>query len=130
MNNVSFVGRVVDDPKIWKTEGKTPFSVFRLAVSLDRKVPEGEPDSIFLNVKVFGKAVDYIETRMQKGSVVSVTGSLGVDRYEKDGVKREYPEVNADRVSVLAGSKPREDAAESPESAVGSAPSSPPTGLF
>ena len=40
----------------------------------------------WVNVKVFGKSVDYLAPKCVKGASVLVEGIINVDEYEKDGV--------------------------------------------
>lgn len=68
----------------------------------DKNTSEWKSKTTWHNVKLFGKAVDYIATKAVKGAPVLVEGIINTDSYEKDGVKKSFTFIKADKVNVLA----------------------------
>ena len=101
LNNWVGEGRMVVDPKIGTTKGDKRFANFRIAVNRDYKVDEEYPTDFF-SVSIFGPSADFLEDHVEKGDLVSVTGSIEVKTYEdKDGNERTDVHVAATRVYLL-----------------------------
>lgn len=67
-----------------------------------QKDGEWQSKTTWHNVKLFGKAIDYLVPKCVKGASVLVEGILNVDEYEKDGVKKYNTFVKASTVKVLS----------------------------
>jgi len=81
-------------------------------VSKRIKPTNGDPDSDWFSVKVWGKTADYVTGYLAKGSMVSVSGRMESRKFQdSEGNKRELWEVAADQVNGLdkktdGGTKP------------------------
>jgi len=113
MNSITLVGRLTRDVEMRTTTTGKNYCQFSIAVNKRIKPTDpSERDADFFNCKVWGKTADYVAGYLAKGSLVSVTGSIGSRRYkDKEGVDREVWEVNCDQVNGLerkpSGDSPR-----------------------
>lgn len=87
MNKVILMGRLARDPEIRYTDANLAIGRYSLAVP--RRVQQGqEPAADFVNVVSFGKAAEFAEKYLHKGTKVLVTGRLQTGSYtNKDGQK-------------------------------------------
>lgn len=86
MNKVILMGRLTKDPEIRDAAGTT---IGRYSLAVDRRhTQEGQPTADFINVVSFGKAAEFAEKYLKKGTKILVTGRLQTGSYtNKDGVK-------------------------------------------
>ncbi len=71
MNKMLLVGRLVKDPE--RGKGEHPKARFRIAVDRAYK-REGEPQSDFFDVIVFGKTAECVLNYLSKGRLVAIDG--------------------------------------------------------
>ena len=91
--NVFFgIGRLTADPIIGVASGSGTF-VARYTLAIPRCLSGEQQITDFVRCKVFGKGADFAAKYLHKGQRVAVRGSLGVSRYEKDGVPQTMVEV-------------------------------------
>lgn len=93
INKATIVGRVGGDPKVF--EGKSKMVTF--SVATDSGYGEAK-QTIWENVKVYGKAAEACETYVKKGMLVFVSGRREANQ-GKDG--KQYINVVADEVKFL-----------------------------
>lgn len=87
MNKVILMGRLTRDPEIRYSNN---IAIVRYAIAVDRRhQQEGSQQTTdFINVVTFGKAAEFAEKYLKKGTKVLVTGRLQTGSYtNKDGVK-------------------------------------------
>lgn len=90
MNNVSLVGRLARDPEVRYSQGGNSTCVARytLAVSRPFKNSNGEQEADFISCVAFGKAGEFAEKYLTKGTMIGVTGRIQTGSYtDKDGKK-------------------------------------------
>lgn len=90
MNNVSLVGRLARDPEVRYSQGGNATCVARytLAVSRPFKNSNGEQEADFISCVAFGKAGEFAEKYLTKGTMIGVTGRIQTGSYtDKDGKK-------------------------------------------
>ena len=92
LNVVILCGNLVDDPEV-KMVGDKKKAVFRLAVN-DRN------EASFFTCEAWGVTAETIEMYAKKGFEIVVQGSVRIDEFERSGVKRYYPKVHVNRVSL------------------------------
>jgi single-strand DNA-binding protein len=109
MNKVIIIGNLGRDPET--RQSQSGMAVARLSVATTYKPREGEPQTEWHRVVVFGRQAESCERYLAKGSSVAVEGRLKTSAYEKDGVKRYSTDIVADRVQFLGGRQRREDGA-------------------
>lgn len=85
MNKVILMGRLTRDPEVRTGE----MTVARYSLAVDRRFKrEGEPTADFINCVAFGKAGEFAEKYLKKGTKIAVTGRIQTGSYtNKDGVK-------------------------------------------
>lgn len=113
MNQITLIGRLTREPEIRYNSDGFAIGHFTLAVDRGRKDRNGEKETDFIPVVVFGKQAEFAEKYLGKGRLVGVSGRLQVSSYEKDGQKRTKAEVLGNNVEALdkPQEKPREQTA-------------------
>ena len=103
MNQVILVGRLAQDVELRYIAGTgTPVATFTVAVERDFVGKNGKREVDFIDVQTWGKSAENCSSYIGKGSLVSVQGSLRVEKYEdREGNRRTSYRVNADRVQFL-----------------------------
>ena len=87
MNKVILMGRLTRDPEIRYSNN---IAIGRYAIAVDRRhQQEGSQQTAdFINVVTFGKAAEFAEKYLKKGTKVLVTGRIQTGSYtNKDGQK-------------------------------------------
>lgn len=111
MNQVILVGRLAQDVELRYIAGTgTPVATFTVAVEREFTGKNGKREVDFIDVQTWGKSAENCSNYINKGSMVSVKGSLRVEKYEdREGNKRTSYRVNADRVNFLSNNKKSSD---------------------
>lgn len=117
MNQVILVGRLAQDVELRYIAGTgTPVATFTVAVEREFTDKNGKREVDFINIQTWGKQAETCSNYIGKGSMVSIQGSLRVEKYEaKDGTRRTSYRVNADRVNFLSSSKKSDERVEAPQ---------------
>ncbi|SHF87776.1 single-strand binding protein [Caldanaerobius fijiensis DSM 17918] len=105
MNKVFLIGRLTNDPTERKTQNGKTVDSFTLAVDRPFANANGERETDFIPIVVWGKSAELVSKYCKKGKQVAVCGRLQTRSYEKDGTKRYVTEVVADEVQFLANAK-------------------------
>ncbi len=116
MNNVSLIGRVTKDIEVRKTQ--TGLSVTSFSVACERYLGKGkEKGTDFINCVAWRSSADYLGLYANKGDLVSITGSIQVRNYDKDGKTVNVTEVLVDQVKVVnkVGGKQVQNQTEQPK---------------
>lgn len=103
MNTVSLVGRLTKDPELRYIPGSgTAVTDITIAVDRDYYKKDGTKDTDFIPIQIMGKPAEYVASYMAKGTLISVIGSIQIDRYEdKEGNKKTFTKVKAKQVHFL-----------------------------
>ncbi|HFL3096417.1 TPA: single-stranded DNA-binding protein [Clostridioides difficile] len=102
MNNTTLIGRLTRDPELKYIPGSgTAVSTFTIAVDRDYVKKDGTKETDFIPVEVMGKLAEICANNLNKGRLVGVEGSIRVEHYEKDGEKRTYTKVHANKIKFL-----------------------------
>jgi single-strand DNA-binding protein len=111
VNSVIIVGRLGQDPEIKYFESGSVKARFSLAV--DRNFSKENKITDWFTIEVWGRDAEFVGEWVKKGTMVSVTGQLEVNRYtDQAGNPKEWPLVRGSRVQFV-GSK-RDNAAMEP----------------
>lgn len=87
MNKVILIGRLTREPSIRYAAGNDGTAVARYTLAVDRKYNRDQQSADFLNCVAFGKAAEFAEKYLHKGTKIAVTGRLQTGKYtNKDGV--------------------------------------------
>lgn len=99
LNSVIIMGRLTRDPEMRHTQNGTAVASLTLACDRDFKPKNGEKETDFIDVVVWGKTAEFAANYFNKGRMVIVEGRLQVRGWQdKDGNKRKSTEVVADRM--------------------------------
>lgn len=102
MNDVTLIGRLVQDPDVKETtNGK---AVLRFKMAVDRKFKQdGQPDADFPSCITFGKNAVNMGKYLKKGSMLAVKGRLQTGSYtNKDGATIYTTDVMVEEVKFLS----------------------------
>ena len=89
MNKVILMGRLTRDPEVRYTQGDNAMAIARYSLAVDRRFKrDSEPDADFINCVAFGKAGEFAEKYLKKGTKIAVVGRIQTGSYtNKDGQK-------------------------------------------
>jgi len=100
MNKVILCGRLTRDPEVRYSQGAEPMAIARYTLAVDRRLNaeqrknENVQQADFPSIVAFGKAGEFAEKYLKKGTKVIVTGRIQTGSYtNKDGVKVYTTEV-------------------------------------
>ena len=106
LNKVILFGRLTKDPDFRQTQSGTP--VCRFTVACDRAFANketGKREADFIECQVWRQTAEFVSRYFQKGSAITVDGSLRNNNYtDNNGVKHYGYVVMADNVG-FGGSK-------------------------
>ena len=99
LNKIIIMGRLTRDPEMRHTQTGTAVASLTLACARDFKPQNGEKETDFIDVVVWGKTAEFAANNFTKGRMAIVEGRLQVRNWQdKDGNKRKTTEVVADRM--------------------------------
>lgn len=117
MNQVSLVGRIVQNPELKNLQDGNSVTKFNIAIDRylalaqkEEKKNEGKATADFPRIIVWGKQAENCCKYLSKGSMVSITGRVSTSVYENsDGENVYMTEIVGERVQFLdpAGSENR-----------------------
>ena len=92
MNKFILMGRLTRDPEVRYSQGDSSMAIARYSLAVDRRGrgsnQDGDQTADFINIVAFGKAGEFAEKYLHKGTKVLVTGRIQTGSYtNKDGVK-------------------------------------------
>ena len=104
MNRIILIGRLTHDPELRYTPtNNTAVCTFSSAVDRNRKNAQGERETDFINIVVWGKIGENCATYLSKGKLAAVDGRLQIRSYtDKEGNRRNITEVVAEDVKFLS----------------------------
>ena len=106
MNKVILTGRLTRDIEVEMTSTNKMYVKNSIAVKNDFKNADGNYDSEFINIVVWGNTADYLGKYAEKGLRVAVEGRLTTRSYDKaDGTKGYVTEVVCNNVELLDNKK-------------------------
>ena len=121
INHVTMLGRVGADPDLRSTKSGTAVVQLRLATDRYSKSADGQSETDWHSVVVWGKTADAVARYVRKGDRVHVTGRLQQHNWQTDsGERRSRTEVHASQVIFIDsrsdrnGHDDREESGDSP----------------
>ena len=98
MNKVILMGRLTRDPDVRYSQGETATAVARYTLAVDRRFARRDQQDAqtadFIGIVAFGRAGEFAEKYLKKGTKVIVTGRIQTGSYtNKDGNKVYTTEV-------------------------------------
>lgn len=109
MNKAIIMGRLTRDPEVRYTQSQDQsLCIARYTLAVDRRGPkkEGEQTADFINVVAFGKAGEFTEKYLHKGTKIIVSGKIQTGSYtNKDGQKVYTTEIVAEEQEFAESKK-------------------------
>lgn len=100
MNKVILMGRLTRDPEVRYSQGENSTAIARYTLAVDRRQArsqDGQQQADFIQIVAFGKAGEFAEKYLHKGTKVVVTGRIQTGSYtNKDGATVYTTEVVAE----------------------------------
>lgn len=89
MNKIIITGRITRDLELKTSSTGSEYMNFSVAVDRSRKDKDGNKQTDFFKVSVFGKTAVFCNTYFKKGDGINVCGRMESDKYtDKNGVER------------------------------------------
>ena len=86
MNKVILMGRLTRDPEVRYSQGEQSTAVARYTLAVDRRGRNQENSADFIACVAFGKAAEFAERYLHKGTKIVLTGRIQTGSYtNKDG---------------------------------------------
>ncbi len=109
MNRIELVGRLTAKPELRYTNSNIPFSSFTIAVNRPKQ-KDKEQETDFIDCRVWRGQAENLANYQDKGSLISVEGSLRKESYQdQEGNKKYVVYVSVDRIGYLESKKAREN---------------------
>ena len=109
LNKAILMGRLTRDPELRHTQSNMAVASFSLAIDRDRKGPNGERQTDFIDCVAWGRQAEVVSQWFTKGMLAIVVGRMQSTSYEdKNGNKRTKITVNCDEVQFGETKKARE----------------------
>ena len=110
MNSIIITGRLTADPELKTTPNGNNVTQFTVAVDRAYK-SGGEKQTDFFRVIAWRNTADFICRYFSKGKPILIEGEMNNRQYtDKDGNKRDWWEIKADKVEFM-GDKPADNSA-------------------
>ena len=91
MNKVILMGRLTKDPEVRYSQGENSLAIARYTLAVDRRQARNSGDeqtADFINCVAFGRAGEFAEKYLRKGTKVAIVGRIQTGSYTKaDGSK-------------------------------------------
>ena len=119
MNKVILMGRLTRDPEVrygTKGDSQERMCVARYTLAVDRRIKtEGQQAADFISCVAFGRAGEFTEKYLRKGTKITICGRIQTGSYtNRDGIKIHTTDVVVEE-QEFAGSKREAGSAEREE---------------
>ena len=114
-SNVVIVGRIANGLEL-KQAGNGKVADVSIAVQNKQKNADGTYKTNFYKCELWNKRAEQTVDYFKVGDMVSIVGSLDIDTYEKDGIKREVYKIIPDSFSLVTPAKEKNIAKEQEQS--------------
>ena len=106
MNKIMLTGRLVKDAELAYLPGAgIPKVTFSLAVDRNYQKDKNNKKVDFIPVEVIGNHATKLAQYLTKGKMIGVVGELNIDTWEKDGQKKSFTKIKADKIEFWGGGK-------------------------
>lgn len=103
LNRIVLIGRLTKDPELRYTPNGKAVASFTLAVDRPFKNQQGERETDFINIVVWGVQAENCANYLAKGKLAAADGRLQIRSFDgQDGQRRWVTEVVADTVRFLS----------------------------
>lgn len=108
-NNITLMGRIVNDLELNVTPNGTNVCQFRIAVDRHFQTKDGERKTDFFNIVAWRKTAEFVSNYFSKGRMILIRGELQTRQYtDKNGNPATWYEIIADEVA-FTGEKKQSD---------------------
>lgn len=103
LNRIIMIGRLTRDPELRKTPSGLSVASFTIACDDNRKGPNGEKQTVFMNCSLFGQTAEFAGKYARKGNLVAIQGRLTQRKYVRrtDNVQVTATDIVADDFQLL-----------------------------
>lgn len=109
LNKAIVMGRLTRDPELRRTQSNMAVTSFTLAIDRDRKGPNGERVTDFIDCVAWGRTAEFMQQWFTKGMMAIVVGRIQSRNWEdRNGNKRVSIEINCDEISFGETKKSRD----------------------
>lgn len=109
LNKGILMGRLTRDPEVRHTQSNMAVCSFTLAVDRDRKDPNGEKQTDFIDCVAWDKRAEFVAQWFSKGMMAVVVGRIQSRKWQdQNGNNRTAIELNCEEVSFGEPKKNRE----------------------
>ena len=106
MNTIQLIGRITKKPELRTTNSDNVVCNFDIAVNRDYKVKDEQAKVDYIKCQVWNKPAENLVQYQDKGSLISVEGTLRVENYKnQDGESRTIAFVRANKIEYLSAKK-------------------------
>ena len=113
MNQTLIIGRLVDNPKVEKTDNGKKVMNMTIAVPRSYKNAEGVYETDFIDCVLWNGIAENTAEYCKKGDMIGVKGKIQTDLYENDGQKHKSTKLIAEKVTFLSSVRSSEKQEES-----------------
>lgn len=104
INNTVLVGRIANGLEL-KKAGNAVVANINIAVQSKTKDADGKYKTNFFRCELWNKKAERTVDHFKVGDMVSVVGSIDIDTYEKDGIRREIYKIIPDTFDLVSPAK-------------------------
>ena len=116
MNKVMITGRLCQDVELKQSTGGKSVVTNSVAVKRDYKNAQGEYESDFINIVVWGQQAEYLKKYANKGDRVEIVGRWTVRKYQtQQGENRTVNECTVESITALGRQQKQENNTYIPE---------------
>ena len=84
MNRAILLGRLTKDPDVRRSQGAEPVTIARYTLAVDRRSKKQEGQQAdFISCVAFGKAGEFAEKYLHKGTKICVSGHIQTGSYTR-----------------------------------------------
>ena len=104
LNKFMVAGRLTANPEI-QTVGENRLCKFTIACDRPKKKDADKPETDFFHCAAWNRNADVIVDWFGRGDLVTLVGAVHIDRFVKDGQKRNYTEITVEEIHFSGGRK-------------------------
>ena len=104
LNKFLAAGRLTADPEV-QTKGDNRLCKFSIACERPKRKGDDTAETDFFNCTAWNRNADVIADWFRKGDMITLVGSVHINRYEKNGTMQSYTEVTVDEIHFTGGKK-------------------------
>ena len=121
MNKVALMGRLTKDPVIHLPEYQDGTTVARYTLAVDRRRSRQQEQSAdFISCVAFGKAAEWVQKYLHKGTKICISGRIQTGSYTKqDGTKAYTTDVIAEEQEFAESKAASQNCASATEEPAG-----------